>query len=174
MQGLDGVSCGVGSSTFIFALREYEVEWRDTARRMSDSDPHSALVGQLVTLLTDCTGPTTHDEPKGSGRGEVLVVGLELVASHLRPTLDIPSAYPEDLVSMFEEVIHQAAIRRWAESGIAEVDDIEERLKRCRFMSMREYVAKELRDDELDRTKLDGWASCFEHVVASSGIIQRA
>lgn len=169
MQGLDAVSFGVERSTFIFALREYEVEWRDTARRMSDSDPHSALVGHLVTLLLGCLVARSGVDG-GGRRSEVLFVGLELVAAHLRPKADLPSTRSEDLVQQFEDVVLESARQQWGISGLEGEMEFEEGLSRCRFMSTREYIAKEMKDDELDRDKLETWANCWEHAVASSGV----
>lgn len=159
-QGLDTVSQGVKTSIFILALREYEVEWRDTARKMSDEDAHGALVWHLSSLCM-----------MAQEGGEVVLVGLELVAAHLRPDIWLSSAHPEDVVASFEAVVSRRVRKRWGEEG--RCGDVEEQLARCRFTSMGEYRRKEARRQEVKLELLDKWASCWEHAVAASGIERR-
>jgi hypothetical protein len=154
-QGLSLESQRVETSVFIFALREYEVEWRDTARRMSDADPHAALVEHLATICLVT-------------RGRTEIVGLELVAPHLRPSEWLSSAYPEDVVASFELAVHGRVKGRWTDAGCpGEVEDV---LERCRFLSMREYAASGCREEEVERVVLERWAGCWEQNVACSGI----
>ena len=98
----------------------------------------------------------------------MVLVGLELVAPHLRPSLWLSSAYPEDVVAGFEAAVSEKVRIRWNEDGRG--GDVEEHLARCRLMSMREYSVKEAKDDEVKLELLDKWAGCWEHVVACSGV----
>lgn len=154
-QGLSLESQQAETSVFIFALREYEVEWRDTARRMSDRDAHAALVEHLASICL-------------MARRRTEIVGLELVAPHLRPSEWLSSAYPEDVVASFEEVVHRRVKARWTEAGCP--GDVEDLLDRCCFVSMREYAAKGCREEEVDKALLERWAGCWEQNVACSGI----
>ena len=161
MQGLDDRSKTIRKQTFIFALREYESEWRDTARRMSDKDPDLVLVDHLAEL---CSSPVE----------EINIVGLELVAPHLRVVEELSSAYPEDIVSNFEYAVGAMVRGKWAERGssMSSGRSVEDQLKRCRFWTLREYASGAL-PVGLDRDLIDRWAASFEHVVASSGIERR-
>jgi len=156
-QGLAVESQRVRSSTFIFALREYETEWRDTATRMSDEDAHGALVWHLSTICL-----------MGQGDEKVMMVGLEMVAPHLRPDMSLSSKCPKDVVLAFQAAVSRCVRRRWVDEGVDE--NVEARLQKCRFMTIREYAAREAREVEVKRELLDKWADCWEHVVASSGL----
>jgi hypothetical protein len=154
-QGLSLESQQVETSVFIFALREYEVEWRDTARRMSDSDAHAALVEHLASICL-------------MARRSTEIVGLELVAPHLRPSEWLSSAHPEDVVASFEEVVHRRVKGRWMDVGCP--GDVKDVLDQCRFVSMREYAASGCREEEVDKALLERWAGCWEQNVACSGL----
>ena len=156
MQGLSPSTSRVPTSIFIFALRDHEVEWRDTARRMSDPDAHAALVHHLSTLAM---APSE----------KILVVGTELVACHLRPDPVLLSTRPEDICGAFFDAVADEVRGRWEEESMG--GDVEEQLAKVSFMSLREYAAKEHREAEVSRKTIDQWSNCFEQVVASSGLV---